>query len=180
MRTKILVIPAILVLLTLLNCKGCSKTEPASVLHLASSSAVAALWIPNAVDLGHHLDQFIQRATKRAGAGMIRRMRAGLTAQFGFDILDLTPLEQKGLQVKKGLAMFTEGPSPQPIIAVAISDSTKFDAFFLDIVAKIDGANRVSEEQFDGFKVKTLARPFGKESVPILVWTHIRGHVLLA
>ena len=85
---------------------------------------------------------------------MVRRIRAGLTAKFGFDILDLGPLEQKGIVPKKGFLLFTEGTSPQPIAAVAISDAAKFDAFLLETMAKIDGANRVSEQKFKGFKVK--------------------------
>ena len=180
MRTRLLATSVICILLLLANCKSCVKTEPDTLLKLAPASTSHLVWVPNGVALASSAREFIAQATRRGGAALVQRLRSGTSKQLGVDVLDADSLSQRGIQPEKGGLLFLEGTSSEPLWACAVSDIKKFDAFIAELMTRVDGANRVSEIKEDGLVIQSAGRPFGNATIPVMVWSHVRGFVLLA
>ncbi|MED5464589.1 MAG: hypothetical protein VX699_08060 [Myxococcota bacterium] len=180
MRLKLSAISVICILLFLANCKSCVKAEPDTLLKLAPVSTSHLVWIPNGVTLVSSARDFISQATRRGGAAVVNRLRSGTSKQLGVDVLDADSLSERGVQPEKGGLLFLEGASSEPLWACAVSDTKKFDAFIAELMTRVDGANRVSEIQEDGVVIQSVGRPFGNATIPVMVWSHVRGFVLLA
>lgn len=168
------------VVLGLVGCDGCFKLAPETPLHLVAGSASMVMWSPDGVRLIAGVEKFIEGATQRAGGAMVKRVRTGAEKQIGFDPLSTGALELQGALPAKGVVVFTEGISPQPVLAIGVSDRKKFDAFVVEVMGKANGASRVEETREAGFVLKLAGRPFGTATVPVLAWTHVRGFALFS
>src|SRR5690242_8722900 len=106
---------------TVLGCRGCQETGgPAGILELASGSSAGVLWVPDLGDAASQLEGFLGRATQKAGAAAVRRLREGVVKQLGFDPLRKEDYAKVGVNPSAGLLIFVEEGGREPLLAIGI------------------------------------------------------------
>jgi hypothetical protein len=166
------------VLLT--SCRGCGDKGPGALLELASAEAPGVIWIPDLGDAAGRLEAFLGRATRKAGAGAVRRVRESLTKQLGFDPLLPSDYEKAGLRPGAGLLVFVEPPGQEPLVALGVHNRARFDTALQSFITATDGADKFTPTDHHGRKVLTAGRPFGTEVAPAFHWVHVGDYVLIA
>ncbi|HET6343479.1 MAG TPA: hypothetical protein VFH51_01050, partial [Myxococcota bacterium] len=73
MRKPSCTIPLLLLGVLFASCRGCGEKGPAALLELAPAEAPGVVWIPDLADAASRAEAFLGRATRKAGAGAVRR-----------------------------------------------------------------------------------------------------------
>ena len=168
------------VLLATSHCRGCSESGPPSLLHMAPPTSPAVVWV---ADLGRAvagLQQFANRATQKGGGAALKRLHTAMVGHLGFDPLSPEDYAKAGIQTDKGLLVFMESPTDEPILGLGISDRDKFDRAFKELLAQSDGADSIQTTHQGGHNIITAGRPFGSEIAPTVHWSHLGPYVLLS
>ncbi|MEE8409316.1 MAG: hypothetical protein V3T05_06910 [Myxococcota bacterium] len=180
-RLTLRIIVLVSAIVALCTCRGCGKEDgPEAILDLAAPDTLAAVVVPDLGGLAKGVDDFVTRATRNAGAEAVKRLRKSLTTQVGFDPLDVGKYEERGLAAHGPCLLFTEGDSPEPLLAFTITNREAFDNTVKDVLKKTDGASRYASEKVHGWDVQTAGRPFGTEVVPAFYWTYIGRFAITA
>ena len=162
-----------------ISCRGCRESRPQSVREIIPARAGTVLLADDLSRLVRGAEAFATRATQKAGAAALARARASLADQVGLDPLDLGSYENWGIDVRGGLAVFTETLG-EPVLAVAVRDAGKFDEALRALLTKNEGANKFSEEREGAFTLRVAGRSFGTETVPSMYWAHVGSFALVS
>ncbi len=167
-------------LLATAHCRGCGAAGPPTLLHMAPPTSPAVVWV---ADLGRAvagLQQFANRATQKGGGAALKRLHTAMVGHLGFDPLSPEDYAKAGIQTDKGLLVFMESPTDEPILGFGISDRDKFDRAFKELLAQSDGADSIQTTHHEGHSIITAGRPFGSEIAPTVHWSHLGSYVLLS
>ena len=162
------------------SCRGCNEVGPAALLALAPADATGAVWVPDGAAALDQLNQFVERATVKVGADALKRWRATLSKQLGFDPLNKEAYAAGGIDTAAGVLTFVKPGSTQPLVALGIRDAGRFDAMLKQLLMKLDTADSVRTTSRNGRTIHTAGRPFGNEVAPALHWVHLGKYVLIA
>lgn len=124
--------------------------------------------------------EFLTKLTRRSGTASFEMMRQNLKQQLNFDPFDVKSYEAWGIDTQAGVVIFTEAPSPLPILAISVKDQKKFDVAFEALLTTSDGASKFSTETVGPFTMQLAGRPFGTEIAPAMAWAHVNNFVLIA
>jgi len=181
MRSRLLLYVALVASgLVLVSCRGCLRGGPREIRELASTDAAAALVVADWQSAVGGTEAFATRATAKAAAALMARLRENLKKQLGIDALDPKAYDAWGLDAHAGLMLFAEGQEQQPLFAIGVGDEKKFNLAMQDLIARLDGANKLREETIAGFAVQSAGRPFGSEVVPTMYWVHVGRFAIIA
>lgn len=162
------------------SCRGCGERGPATVRELVGEDAGAAFVVDSLGKLVSGAEAFAAKLTRKAGSSTLQQARVSIKSQFDLDPLDVKTYAGWGIDTDGGLAVFTEGKEPAPLLALTIADAAKFDTALTSMLAKADGASKLSQEQVGSFTVHNAGRPFGTEVAPAMHWVHVGRHALVA
>jgi hypothetical protein len=180
MTSRRLALAAVAVAFAGTSCRGCGERGPVSVRELVGADAGAAFVVDSLGKLVSGAEGFAAKLTRKAGGSTLQQARTSIKAQFNLDPLDVKTYAAWGIDTDGGLAIFTEGKDPTPVLALAVSDGQKLDQQLTAMLAKADGASKLSEEKVGSFTVHNAGRPFGTEVAPAMHWVHVGRHVLIA
>jgi hypothetical protein len=167
------------IVLATAHCRGCNESAPPTLLHMAPPTSPAVIWL---ADLGRTvagLQQFANHATQKGGGAALKRLHTAVVGHLGFDPLSPEDYAKAGIQTDKGLLLFKETPTDEPILALGISDRDKFDRAFKELLTQSDGADSIQTTHHAGHAIITAGRPFGSEIVPSVHWSYLGPYVLL-
>lgn len=171
---------AAVVLAGLAGCEGCGAgSDTKSLTSLVAADAQAAVVV---VDLPASLEQmraYLTKATVKLGP-MSDNVQKAAKQQAGFDLFSAASYEAVGVAPEPGLVVFTEGASPEPILAFAVTDAKKADDWVAKLAKRLNGASEVGSETRDGFLISNAGRPFGTEVVPVMHWTAVGKAMLVS
>ena len=167
------------ILLAITHCRGCKETGPPTLLHLAPPTSPAVIWISDLGRATAGLQQFANRATQKGGGAALKRLHTAMVGHLGFDPLSPEDYAKAGIQTDKGLLVFMEGGTHEPILGLGINDRAKFDSAFKELLAQSDGADSIQTTHRGSHSIITAGRPFGSEIAPTVHWSHLGPYVLL-
>lgn len=179
-RDKLARIVVLSAFAALMSCRGCGDQGPKAIVELAGVDAGAAFVVKDINLLLKNVDGFLTRATRKTGTAAIDRIKEGMAKQLGVDLFMPENWEKIGIDAKSGMLVFTEGTSTEPLLAVAVKDSTRFTEALTALMKKLDGASTVSDEKSGSFTIKTAGRPFGNDVAPALHWVFVGKYALVA
>ncbi len=149
------------------------------MIDLVHPKSNAVLHIKDTVVFAHGLDAYTKRLTTRAGGAIIKKMRQSFTKRLGFDPLQPEKLKEAGVDAQKGLVVFNEEGSVEPVVGFSVTNESRFNKALTAMVAKVDGADKAETEKYADLQIHSIGRPFGTAIVPVVSWTVLGGHALL-
>lgn len=162
------------------SCKACERAPAVSLVELAPTDATAAVLVADLGELATALDAFLVKATSRGGAELYKGLRGGLERQAGFDVFAPEAYARIGVAASAGALVWAEAGSPEPVVALALTDRKVFTKWLEGTLGRIDGAEQVKAEKVGAVEIFVAGRPFGDELVPVAVWSFVKGAVLVA
>lgn len=172
---------AVTPLLTLsVGCRGCGPEQPKSaLLDLAKDDTQIAFTIADLTQAAQTARAFFDNATKKTGA-MATSVQNAAQKQLGFDPFAPEGYASAGIDPSAGLIFFSEGASPDLVLALKVADQKKINEWIAATLKRLDGATELKEEQAEGLKLRTVGRPFGTELIPVSHWTFVDDVVLVS
>ncbi len=172
---------AVTSLLTLsVGCRGCgTETAKSALLELAAEDAQIAFTVGDLTQASQAARDFFDAATKKTGA-MSTSVQGAAKKQLGFDPFDPKGYASAGIDPSAGLIFFSEGASPEVVLALKVADQKKLNEWIVNTLKRLDGASEQKSEKEEGIDLRTVGRPFGTELIPVSHWTFVDDVVLVA
>jgi hypothetical protein len=144
-----LVVPLLAALAACARCGAGAGPPPE---RFVPADVAAAVIVPELRGAARSLGEFYATAQDFPGTSDLPGLRASLSAQLGFDPLDLGALREAGIDPRGGLALAwpagggAGSPRPQPILVLPVSNRAAAEAFVRRIaVERLGAAERTVE-----------------------------------
>ena len=175
--------PALVVLALLSGCARCGAPRggPPPERFVPATNA-GALVIPVVAEAARQSAALVSALAARPGGDDLGRVRTGLAAQLGFDLLDPESLKGAGLDVQRGLAVAEVATRPgepgTPLLILPAGDPGKLETGLVKLAKERLGATDRAEQAAAGTTFTVWRRAAGEPA--LLSLAQAEGFLLVA